>query len=140
MVIEVKMIEIKNAQGGEGVTNNPVGCEEKINDELEKVLQTFRKAIESAEKNNGKIIINENEEYGDIYEWLDSYALAYEDDPHYRGKKLLLSTGGPEDFFLFFEDGDIEYHYLDWYDGAYRVLHGEDYKLMKRFYEEVLNI
>jgi len=66
--------------------------------------------------------------------------LAYEDDPHYRAKKLLLSTGGPEDFFLFFEDGDIEYHYLDWYDGAYRVLYGEDYKLMKRFFEEVLNI
>ena len=140
MVIEVKMIEIKNAQGGEGVTNNPVSCEERIDAELERVLQTFRKAMESADR-EGQVIMNDDEVYEDIYEWLNSYALAYEDDPHYRAKKLLLSTGGPEDFFLFFEEEDIiEYHYLDWYDEAYRALYSEDYELMKRFYEEVLNI
>ena len=133
------MIEKEAAQGGEGDINNPVGCEERIDAELERVLQTFRKAMESADR-EGQVIMNDDEVYEDIYEWLNSYALAYEDDPHYRAKKLLLSTGGPEDFFLFFEDGDIEYHYLDWYDGAYRVLYGEDYKLMKRFFEEVLNI
>jgi len=134
------MIEEEVAQGGEGITKNPVTCEERIDAELEKVLQTFRKAIESANENDGKVIMNEDEEYEDIYEWIDTYALAYEDDPHYRAKRLQLSTGGPEDFFLFFEDGNIEYHFLDWYDGASRRLSGEDYEFMKRFFEEVLNI
>ena len=134
------MTGIEEAQGGERNINNPVTCEEKIEAELEKVLQTFRKAMESADENDGKVVINEDEEYEDIYEWIDTYVLAYEDDPHYRAKRLQLSTGGPEDFFLFFEDGDIEYHFLDWFDGASRKLSGEDYELMKRFYEEVLNI
>jgi len=135
------MIEVKDARGGEGNINNPVGCEEKIDEELEKVLQMFRKAMESAEKNDGKVIMNKDEEYEDIYEWINTYTLAYEDDLHYRAKRLQLSTGGPEDFFLFFEEEDIiEYHYLDWYDGASRRLSGKDYELMKRFFDEVLNI
>ena len=121
------------------IKDNLIGCEEKIDGELEKVLQTFRKAIESADR-EGQVIMNEDEVYEDIYEWIDTYALAYEDDPHYRAKRLQLSTGGPEDFFLFFEEEDIiEYHYLDWYDEAYRALYGEDYELMKRFFQEVLN-
>ena len=96
------MTGIEEAQGGERNTNNPITCEERIDGELEKVLQTFRKAMESADENDGKVIINEDEEYEDIHEWIDTYALAYEDDPHYRAKRLQLSTGGPEDFFLFF--------------------------------------
>lgn len=42
---------------------------------------------------------------------------------------VLLSTGGPEDFFRVFVDGEeisgIEYHFKDWFDGAVRRLTGD---------------
>lgn len=119
--------------------NRVLSCEERIDKELKRVIGDFKRAMESINE-DGQVVISEDEVYEDIIEWLNSYALSYEDDPHYRAKRLELSWGGPSDYFLFFESGDIEYHFLDWFDGASRKLTGEDYEIMKRFYDEVLNI
>jgi hypothetical protein len=35
-----------------------------------------------------------------------------------------------QDYFLFFEDGTIEYWFLDWFDGATLTLSGHDYEVM----------
>jgi hypothetical protein len=72
----------------------------------------------------------EGDQYEDFIDWLNSYALAYEDDPHYRAKRLELSCGGPQDYFLFFEDSTVEYRFLDWFDGAERTLQGENLRVM----------
>lgn len=61
--------------------------------------------------------------------------VSIDDDPRYRAKRLELSYGGPQDYFLFFEDETIEYHYLDWYDGASTELSGDDYEVMKQIAE-----
>jgi len=47
-----------------------------------------------------------------------------------------LSWGGPADEFRFFINPDysihrIEYWYLNWFDGAYVILGGEDFELME---------
>jgi hypothetical protein len=91
-------------------------CAERIGKELRKRIEVFEAALRG--------------EYGDFSEWLDGYILAYSDDPHYRAKRLDLSYGGPQDYFLFFEDGTIEYRFLDWFDGATLVLSGHDYEVM----------
>ena len=71
---------------------------------------------------------------------LNTLALCYEDDPHYRAKRLELSTGGPADGFRFFENEEtIEYYFQDWYDGAKEKLQGEDYELLNELYENCLN-
>lgn len=76
----------------------------------------------------------------DQIEALNELALCYEDDPHYRAKKLELSTGGPADGFRFFENEDrIEYYFQDWFDGATEELEGEEYKLLSKLYETCLN-
>ncbi len=121
------------------INERALSCEERIDKELKRVIGDFKRAMESINE-DGQVVISEDEVYEDIIEWLNSYALAYEDDEHYRAKKLELSWGGPSDYFLFFEDGDIEYHFLDWFDGASRRLTGEDHEVMKKFYDEVLNI
>jgi hypothetical protein len=77
-------------------------------------------------------------EYEDFIEWINEYALAYSDDPHYRAKRLELSYGGPQDYFLFFEDGTIEYRFLDWFDGATLTLSGHDYDVMAQV-RDILN-
>lgn len=97
-------------------------CSQRIEKELRGRIQDFKAALEEAEK----------EEDFDFYDWINENALAYDDDPYYRAKRLELSYGGPQDYFLFFEDGTIEYHFLDWFDGAKITLEGEDYKIMEQ--------
>lgn len=102
-------------------------CEERIDEHLTTTIEDFKNALE------GKF--EDDEEYEDFIEWLNSYSLAYEDDPEYRAKKLVLSWGGPTDFFLFFTDTDrIEYHFQDWGNGAKRKLYGDDLKVMADVY------
>ncbi len=105
--------------------NKQLSCEEKIDQELNSRIKDFKNALNNED---------------DFIEWLNDYALAYEDDPHYRAKKLELSYGGPADGFRFFEDGTIQYYYQDWFDGAIRTLYGEDYKIMLEVYENYLDI
>jgi len=83
-------------------------CQDRIETELKDRISDFEKALEGDYSFQG-----EGYEYEDFIEFINSYALAYEDDPHYRGKRLELSYGGPQDYFVFFEDGTITYHFLD---------------------------
>jgi hypothetical protein len=109
-------------------------CETRIDEELTDRIKDFEGAL-SREKWPDE---GGNE---DFIEWLNSNFLAYSDDIHYRAKRLELSWGGPQDYFLFFTEEDrIEYHFLDWLDRAVRTLDGEDYNTMKRVYDEYLNI
>lgn len=41
--------------------------------------------------------------------------------------QLTMMGGGPSDHLRFFHDGTIEYRYHDWFDGAGRVVTGEDW-------------
>jgi len=38
-----------------------------------------------------------------------------------------LSWGGPSDELRFFANGDIEYWFMDWFDGAHRDVTAEDW-------------
>jgi hypothetical protein len=100
-------------------------CAERIEKELRGRIQDFKEALEEAEK----------EEDFNFIDWVNEYALAYYDDSYYRAKRLELSYGGPQDYFLFFEDTTIEYHFLDWFDGAKITLEGEDYKIMEQVHD-----
>ena len=111
-------------------------CEERIDQKLRTRINQFKQALESYEK-HGKVIIGKDEVYEDLIDWLNHIALAFDEDPHYRAKRLELSYGGPQDYFLFFEDGTIEYHFLDWFDGASRELTGEDYEIMEQVFDYI---
>jgi len=101
-------------------------CQERIEAELKGRISDFEKALKGDYSFQG-----EGYEYEDFIEFINSYALAYEDDPHYRGKRLELSWGGPQDYFVFFEDGSITYHFLDWFDGAEVKLYGHNLEVME---------
>jgi hypothetical protein len=104
-------------------------CAERIGKELRGRIEDFEAALRG-EYPEGR--------YEDFIEWINEYALAYSDDPYYRAKRLELSWGGPQDYFLFFEDGTIEYWFLDWFDGAKLVLSGHDYEVMAQV-RDILN-
>lgn len=131
-------------------------CEEKIDEMLAETINDFEKALCAdrmvSENRGGGFTeefeyFEERDEKGfsiegeylfeDFTEWINSYALSYEDDPHFRAKKLVLSWGGGSDYFLFFEDGAIEYHFEDWFDGAKRELSGREYEVMNEVKEKL---
>ena len=116
-------------------------CQEKIRKELQDRIEEFKDAMKYFEGRHREEEEGQEyyEDYEDFGEWLNSISLDYSDDEVYRGKQLLLSTGGPEDYFIFFENGDITYHYNDWFDGAKIYLRGEDLDIMREVYENYLD-
>ena len=68
------------------INDRVLSCEERIDKELEGRIKDFKRALEERDE-DGRVVID-SEVYEDIIEWLNSYALAYEDDPHYRAKRL----------------------------------------------------
>ena len=112
-------------------------CSELIKEELKERIEDFKQALRSYEENNyEKIVTEDGYEYEDIIDWIVCNSLGVYDDNYYRAKRLELSCGGPQDYFLYFPKLDIiEYHYLDWFDGASLVLDGEDFKVMSEIFE-----
>jgi len=100
----------------ENMTDTNKKCEERIDEELKERIKEFEQGLKEK----------------DFIEWINNNALAYCDDPEYRGKRLELSWGGPQDYFVFHDDGTISYHFLDWFDGAKRYLYGRDLEIMEQ--------
>jgi len=96
-------------------------CKERIDENLKHRLEEMREILEIEDPDKA-------------IDRIDGISLAYSDDQHYRAKNWLLSTGGPEDGFRFFEDGTIEYYFKDWFDGAVRELYGEEKQIMEEIY------
>ena len=46
-----------------------------------------------------------------------------------------LSWGGPSEEFRLYENGEIEFWYLDWFDGAPVVVEGDDADMIKEIIE-----
>lgn len=114
-------------------------CQELAKEHLQGRIEEFEEALNYFDYPGTKEENEYLEDYEDFGDWLNSIALEYIDDEKYRGKRLLLSTGGPEDYFIFFENGDITYHYNDWFDGAKIYLRGEDLDIMREVYENYLD-
>jgi len=115
--------------GGFKMSGRQKTCEERIDQELKRRIHDFELALDGKFKElTGD---SPSEEY-DFVDWINEYALAYSDDPYYRGKRLELSYGGPQDYFVFHENGQITYHFLDWFDGAKRPLFGYDLEIMEQ--------
>jgi hypothetical protein len=78
---------------------------------------------------------------------LEDYALGFDyvapetfDDQPEGYFRYQLSLGGPSDEFRFFVNPDlschrIEYWFMDWFDGASRILSGEDFQLMREIFD-----
>jgi len=49
-----------------------------------------------------------------------------------------ISYGGPSDEFRVFKNGDVEYWYMDWFDGAHVDVTGNDATIIKQIVEPVM--
>jgi len=112
-------------------------CKELIKEELNERIADFKQALRSYEENDYRKIVTEyGDEYEDVIDWINDYALGYYDDKRFRAKRLELSYGGPQDYFLYYpSNGLIEYHYINWGDEAILYLDGMQYNIMLKIFK-----
>lgn len=102
-------------------------CEERIESHLQGRLEDLRRIwkawCDGAEGDDERLC-----DYGLCFDYVAPNTFNDQKEAYFRYQ---LSWGGPSDEFRFFANPDlschrIEYWFLDWFDGAHRVLSGDD--------------
>lgn len=68
-------------------------------------------------------------DYGLCFDLVEAHTFDNQEKEYYRYQ---LSWGGPSDEIRFFEDGTIEYWFLDWFDGAKKDITKNDWAIWLR--------
>lgn len=113
-------------------------CAERVQSELDGELETLME-LWDAYTTGGD---NEREEFDNHHLSFD-YVAPHTFKDQSRGYfRYQISWGGPSDEFRIYAEGQeyhwdvdkIEYWFLDWFDGAKRVLTGDDFKLLEEIF------
>ena len=137
-------------------------CAERIDDHYDDVMETIRilwagytnsncpECAELDEPNlNCKLCLGDGElsedipDYGSLHEYGLSFDYCYPEKNDAGYFRYQLSWGGPSDEFRIYANQvkygwkvyRIEYWFMDWFDGASKTLHGEDFKFMAQLIE-----
>jgi hypothetical protein len=107
-------------------------CEARIDEELESRLESLRETF-------AKVDSDSDQDEG--YQELDELPLSVET---IRSVRIVLSTGGPHDEFVFTLDSDgeivrTEYVFQDWFDGARRTVDDETAKRLGDYFAQIVN-
>lgn len=115
-------------------------CKERVSAELRGRIQDIRKLWklyhddpEKSDEDLGRF-----EEYGLAFDYVPPGTWKDQKRGYFRYQ---LSWGGPSDEFRFFTNPDfspyrVEYWFMDWYDGARKILKGRDYDLLMEIFED----
>jgi hypothetical protein len=107
-------------------------CESRIDEHLADRLDDLRRLqaawCDGTETDDGESFA----EYGLCFDYVAPDTFTDQKEAYFRYQ---ISWGGPSDEFRFFVNPDlschcIEYWFLDWFDGANRVLSGDDEQLL----------
>lgn len=112
-------------------------CEQRIDAELKSRLGDLQRlwaAFIASRKDDELGSLND---YGLCFDYVAPGTFNDQDEAYYRYQ---ISWGGPSDEFRFFVNPDlschrIEYWFLDWFDGAHRVLAGDDRCLLRDVFD-----
>ncbi len=67
------------------------------------------------------------DEYGLSIDFIEAGTFEDQREPYYRYQ---LSWGGPQEEFRVFLNGDVEFWYLDWSEGGFTPVKGEDAEII----------
>ena len=113
-------------------------CKDRVAGHLQDAIEDIRKLWKLYQRDPEAY----DDELGNFYEYglcFDYVAKGTFDDQPRGYFRYQLSYGGPSDEFRFYVDEtldpyEIEYWFLDWFDGASITLEGEDYDLMAEIF------
>jgi len=121
------------------MTEQPT-CEERIDAELENRICTLRDLWEYyCEMGDDSYHPEHETNLWDYHLSFDYVPAGMFGDQHEGYFRYQLSWGGPSDEFRFFVSIDgrphrIQYHFMDWFDGAKRVLNGAERELLENIF------
>ena len=118
-------------------------CKDKVQDELNDRLTDIRKLWrlyrnpEASDADLGSF-----SEYGLCFDYVPKGTFKDQSRGYFRWQ---LSWGGPADEFRFYTDDcldpvEIEYWFLDWFDGAEVILQGSDHDLLEEIFQDFKGI
>ena len=122
-------------------------CKERINDEYADRIETIESILDRIDHGHDiedydhvEKAEEELQEYGLCFDYVEPNTFEDQERGYLRWQ---LSWGGPSDEFRFFIDEhggitDIEYHFLDWFDGAVIDVNMSSYDGKKLDYEDEL--
>ena len=113
-------------------------CEDRIDAELESTLEDLRRLWNAYQSGDEEDVedLGRFEEYGLCFDYVAAGTFGDQTEGYFRYQ---LSWGGPSSEFRFFTDAGnslhrIEFWFLDWFDGAHRVLSGDNEKLLREIF------
>jgi len=108
----------------------PEQCKDKVREAFESRMEDIRKMYEAGYWIGDEDIDEGMKEelpgladYGLCIDYVENGTFEDQEKGYYRYQ---LSYGGPTEEFRMYENGDIEFWYLDWFDGASTDVTGED--------------
>jgi len=110
-------------------------CENRINEHLESRLEDINKMYEAGYyMEDDKVSEDLKEELPGLYNYglcIDEVKAGTFKGQRENYKRWQLGWGGPSDEFRIYENGEVEYWFLDWFDGASRELNRRDADMIK---------
>ena len=115
-------------------------CQERIDGKMENTMDTiktlwelYKEDPEAYDDDLGNFL-----EYGLSFDYVAADTFTDQDIGYFRYQ---ISYGGPSEEFRFYTDPEynlykVEYWFLDWFDGAKRILTGDDYSLLDEIFED----
>lgn len=106
-------------------------CEDKIDDSLESLADDMVRFMGAEDDETWE----EYHTYGLSFNYVAAGTFEDQDMPYYSYQ---ISWGGPSSEIRFYPSGKVRYYFMDWFDGAYRNITGEDWvEWLKDDLEEV---
>ena len=113
-------------------------CINKVEDSFKSRMEDI-KILFNAPENTTEELGSLND-YGLCIDFVEAGTFQDQRSDFYRYQ---LSWGGPSEEFRIYKNGDVEFWFLDWFDGAPFKVTGEDAQIIKEIvswsYPEVLN-
>ena len=106
-------------------------CKDKVEGAFESRMEDIRtlwKAEDNKTEDLGSL-----DEYGLSFDYISAGTFSDQKAPYWRWQ---LSYGGPTEEFRMYENGDMEFWYLDWFDGACVDVGGDDYDIIDNMWGE----
>jgi len=115
-------------------------CKQRVRGELSSRMSDLEKLWKACKEGNesGVEDLGTFDEYGLCFDYVAPGTFERQKRGYFRYQ---LSYGGPSDEFRFYCDEnldpvEIEYWFLDWFDGAHIDLTGKDHHLMEEIFKD----
>jgi hypothetical protein len=125
------------------MTTDQLTCEQRVDSELEgtlvDILKLWNMKYDNPDAEDYELGTLAN--YGLGFDYVAPHTFEDQDTGYFR---WLLSSGGPSDEFRFYASptphgwvvNQIEYWFLNWFDGAHRELHAKDKTLLVNIFND----